>query len=96
MLKRAVQFGAIASFVFGYSEPAIADTLYVPTIHVLQTDGDYVTAPLAGTEQGVSRIECEMRSDAWENEHAAAIAIAQQTLSERGEYGEIRITCERK
>lgn len=75
---------------------ARAETLYVPTIHVLQTDGDYMTSPLAGTENGISRTECEMRAEAWENEHADAIAVAQQTLSERGEFGSIRITCERK
>ena len=76
--------------------PVLADTLYIPTVHVLQTDGDYVTYPLAGTESGVSRTECGMRTDAWEREHADAIAIAKKTLSDSGQYGDIRVTCERK
>lgn len=82
--------------VFFSASHVHADTLYVPTIHVLRTDGSYMTAPLSGTERGVSRTECTMRTKAWENRYADVIAMAKQTLAERGEYGEIRITCQRK
>jgi hypothetical protein len=73
-----------------------AESLYVPTIHAIQTDGDYISAPLAGTENGVSRTECEMRAEAWRERYAGTIQAAQNTLRDRGEHGSIRITCERK
>lgn len=92
---RKIALAALGTATF-LAAPANADTLYIPTIHVLQTDGDYMTYALAGMEGGVSRTECEMRAEAWEAEHADVIAVATQTLSERGEFGSIRVTCERK
>lgn len=73
---------------------AHAEAKYKAIIHVLQTDGSYVKHELTATQQGVSRVECDMRTDAWEADMAVAIATAKRSLKERGQSGDMRITCE--
>lgn len=77
-----------------WSGIAVAETRYVVTMHVLKANGDYSKFQHAGTKQGVSLVECEMRKDAWKAEQAGAIASALQTLREQGLHGDVRFTCE--
>ena len=80
------------------STPAKAADLYVATIHMVQTDGEYKTYQLTGTEQGVSRIECEIRVELWKEKFDTPLInrLVQEELRKQGKQGGMRINCERK
>lgn len=75
--------------------PAAAETRYKAIVHILQTDGEYVRYELAATANGISRMECKMRADAWKAKMSDAITTALGTLQEQGKSGDMRIACER-
>lgn len=70
------------------------DPLYVPTVNILNTKGEFETLILAGYEDGVSRTECEMRLEAWDNEMNFKATIDE--LKAQGQNASIRLQCEPK
>ena len=92
-------FGALtvlALHALATSSVAVAEDLYVPTIHIINTQGKYEKMVIGATEDGVSRIECEMRADAWKAKFGSAIEAAMAQFAEEGQHPSIRVTCERK
>lgn len=85
----------IAIFAFS-SQAAIAQTLYVPTVHILNVRGEYTSNPIEGFQNGISLTECRMRIEVWEKRFAAAMAIAEKTLEERGQFSSMETSCEPK
>jgi len=75
---------------------AVAENLYVPTVHIINTQGKYEKMVIGATEDGVSRIECEMRADAWKAEFGSGFEAAMAQLAEEGQQASFRVTCERK
>ena len=41
--------------------PSLAETLYVPTLEVFQTDGGLLRVPIEGAENGLPLAACEER-----------------------------------
>ncbi|WP_147296858.1 hypothetical protein [Paracoccus thiocyanatus] len=70
------------------------ESLYVPTVHILNTKGAFETLILAGFEKGVSRTECEMRLEAWDKEMNFTATI--DALKAQGQNASIRLECEPK
>ncbi len=71
--------------------PLLADTLWVPTIHLVESDGDHISRPVPGSEYGMSRSECEVRAQTWGAQLARANALAGSRQS-----GAMQVTCERR
>ena len=67
---------------------------YVPTIHILNTKGGFETLILAGFENGVSRAECEMRLEVWNNE--MNFTATMESLDLQGQSASVRLECEPK
>lgn len=85
---------ATASMTALASNALASDRLYVPTVHILNTKGEFQTLILTGFERGVSRTECEMRLEAWDNEMNFSATI--DTLKAQGQNASIKLECEPK
>lgn len=70
------------------------EQLYVPTVHILTTDGEFKSYVLAGFKEGVSRMECEMRLEAWDKRYNFSETTEQ--LKAQGENVLSRLKCEPK
>ena len=75
---------------------ALAEDLYVPTFHVITTEGTYQKNVIAGGEKGVSWTECQMRTDAWEAEFGPGFKVIIAQMEKEGLHPSYRVSCERK
>lgn len=93
-MMRKTLFGILGAVSCAIAAPLAANTVWVPMLNVLETDGDHISRPMPGSEAGLSRSECERLANAWGTDLASAQALTQH--SGRAAYGMLRVTCEQR
>lgn len=96
MAKRTLIFLCALTGLIVSASSATAERLYVPTVHILTTNGEYNKLVLAGTEGGVGRQECLLRLEAWEDQYGSGFAAAQAQVEAEGGQAGLRTSCEPK
>ncbi|MBU2959793.1 hypothetical protein KO516_02910 [Citreicella sp. C3M06] len=75
---------------------ALAQDLFVPTIHARQMDGSYKSYPIKGAEDGMDRDACDRQARSWIQKNRAAIQAADNSMSAPGSGNAIQVICEGK
>lgn len=98
MLLRSVALPLAAAIfaVLAGAKTSSAESLFVAYVHVLTAKGTYEKLHILSTAQGVGRVECEMRKDAWLAEHKESIEYAKAEMAKQGKHTEMTVTCEPK
>ena len=73
--------------------PSLAETLYVPTLEVFQTDGGLLRVPIEGAENGLPLAACEERVAHWTEENAEKVEAAVADLQAKGQSGAVTAVC---
>jgi hypothetical protein len=95
-MKKIIFTGALA-LTLVVSSGLHAEPLYVGVVHLLTTKGTYEKLVIVGTEKGVSKSECELRREVWENDNGRILAKAGSYLKKtEGKSSGHKSSCEIK
>jgi hypothetical protein len=79
------------------SQTAYAEEKFVAVLHLLTTKGTYEKNVITTTADGVSRMECELRREAWLKEFGPMFDMASAQLQkESGKSTAYKVVCEKK